>query len=100
MLATAAGPAFTGQRRRLVRRIRFRHGESALAYARGAGANAPPITDAKGGNAIFGYERGDEIVSFAFTIADVAQRTKDSEAARANSVTRNSKERFGSVAQR
>jgi glucose dehydrogenase len=75
VLATAGGLAFTGEGSGAFDAFDAQSGKQLWTYACGAGVNAPPIAYsvggtqyvavAAGGNALFGYAKGDAIIAFA-----------------------------------
>jgi glucose dehydrogenase len=75
VLATAGGLAFTGEGSGAFNAYDTTTGKQLWTFACGAGVNAPPITYsvggtqyvavAAGGNALFGYPKGDAIIAFA-----------------------------------
>jgi glucose dehydrogenase len=75
VLATAGGLTFFGEGDGTFEALDSATGTKLWTYACDAGANAPPITYsvagkqyvavAAGGNALFGYKRGDALIAFA-----------------------------------
>jgi glucose dehydrogenase len=81
VLTTAGGLAFTGEGGGAFDAFDAASGKQLWTYACGAGVNAPPVTYrvagtqyvavAAGGNALFGYPKGDTVFAFALPPGDV-----------------------------